>query len=166
MIVGLILEEKQPFLGALRRVHLDLHGTGVDFLRLIKVGKSALFTQVLPSDGSKVHECDGLGPPQVISHRQVVFVGLLNDGIFKLDVVDLGEECRVPTVVRPVGIDDAQLSDGGIAQLTLEMLLADKEVIKVHGEPVCALQLDESVLVEVAEPADGGNRLGGAGGFL
>lgn len=81
-------------------------------------------------------------------------------------MVDLGEECRVPTVVRPVGIDDAQLSDGGIAQLTLEVLLADKEVIKVHGEPVCALQLDKSVLVEVAEPADGGNRLGGAVGFL
>ena len=74
----LILKEKQPVFRAIGGINLNLHGAGVDFLRLIKVGEFALLTKVLPSDGSEVHEGDGLGASQVPSHRQVVFIGLLN----------------------------------------------------------------------------------------
>ena len=52
-------------------------------------------------------------------------------------------------VVRPVGVNDANLSDGRIALLIGEVLLAEGEVSQVHSKAVRSNELLEAVLVKV-----------------
>ena len=49
-------------------------------------------------------------------------------------------------VVRPVGVNDANLSDGRIALLIGEVLLAEDEVSQVHGKAVRSNELLEAIL--------------------
>ena len=51
-------------------------------------------------------------------------------------------------MVRPVGINDANLSDGRIALLCGEVLLAEGEVSQVHGKAMRSNELFEAVLVK------------------
>ena len=51
-------------------------------------------------------------------------------------------------MVRPVGINDANLSDGRIALLIGEVLLAEGEVSQVHSKTVRSNELLETVLVK------------------
>ena len=51
-------------------------------------------------------------------------------------------------VVRPVGVNDANLSDGRIALLIGEVLLAEDEVSQVHGKAVRSNELLEAILVK------------------
>ena len=51
-------------------------------------------------------------------------------------------------MVRPVGVNDANLSDGRIALLCGEVLLAEGEVSQVHSKAVRSNELLEAVLVK------------------
>ena len=51
-------------------------------------------------------------------------------------------------MVRPVGINNANLGDGRIALLFGEVLLAEGEVSQVHSKAVRSNELFESVLVK------------------
>lgn len=51
-------------------------------------------------------------------------------------------------MVRPVGVNDANLGDGRIALLCGEVLLAEGEVSQVHSKAVRSNELLEAVLVK------------------
>ena len=51
-------------------------------------------------------------------------------------------------MVRPVGVNDTNLGDGGIALLCGEVLLAEGEVSQVHCKAVRNNELFEAVLVK------------------
>ena len=51
-----------------------------------------------------------------------------------LHIVQNGTEGSVAAVVGPVGVDQADLGDGGVAVLGLEVVLAELDVGVVHGQ--------------------------------
>ena len=51
-------------------------------------------------------------------------------------------------MVRPVGVNDANLSDGRVALLIGKVLLAEGEVSQVHSKAVRGNELLEAVLVK------------------
>ena len=63
-------------------------------------------------------------------------------------------------VVAPVGVDHAQLGHGGVAVLAAEVLLAEGQVVEVHGQAVLLQHAAQRVLVRVDEAGEGGDGLG------
>ena len=59
--------------------------------------------------------------------------GGLDHGVIDLDVLEHGAKGGVAAMVGPVGVDDADLGDGGIAVLVLKILLAKRDVRLVRG---------------------------------
>ena len=60
--------------------------------------------------------------------------GGLDHLVVDLDIVQDGAEGGVAAVVGPVGVDHADLGDGGIAVLAFEVVLAEDDVGMVHGQ--------------------------------
>ena len=90
VVVGLVFEQQQPGLLLPVRLHLHLHGAGVDLLALVQLVELARGLQVLHCDGGDVHEADGLGSIQRPPHVQIPVKGLLQQGVLKVHPVDLG----------------------------------------------------------------------------
>ena len=63
-------------------------------------------------------------------------------------------------MVGPVGVDHADLGDGGVAVLVLEVLLAERDVGLVHGQPALGDEGGEGGLIHLAEAIDDLDRLG------
>ena len=64
----------------------------------------------------------------------VAVKGGLDQLVVDLHVVQDGAEGGVAAVVGPVGVDHADLGDGGVAVLALEVVLAELDVGMVHGQ--------------------------------
>ena len=152
VVVGLVLEEEQPVLILAVDVALDLHGAGVDFLRLVEVLQDALLFQFLGTDGGQVHHAAGLIlAAKVGAHCHIAVEGLLHHGIVDLDVVQNGSEGGVAAVVRPVCVDHLDLGDGRVALLRAEILLAELDVAQVHGEALLVDELFQACLIQLVE---------------
>ena len=134
MVVGLILEEEQPvlFLAIVVDGHLD--GTGVDLLGLIELVEFALLAEHLSSQGADVHEVHGLRAADALAVGKVLVIGILQERVLEGDLVDGGEERRMTAVVGPVGVDHTDLGDGRVSVFRLEVLLAERDVVEVHGK--------------------------------
>ena len=141
VVVRLVFEHEQPRFLAARHVHVDLDGAGVDLLALVKVGKFSLRLEGLGADGGHVHEVHGLGPALAarvhrLPQRQIALEGGFHRGLFDFHVVQRGQKGRVAAMVAPVGVDHADLGDGGIALLTAKIRLTERQVVAVHGQAV------------------------------
>ena len=152
VVVGLVFEEEQPVLVLAVDVALDLHGAGIDLLRLVEVLQDALLFQFLGTDGGQVHHAAGLVlAAKVGAHGHVAVEGLLHHGIVDLDVIQNGSEGGVAAVVRPVGVDHLDLGDGRVALLRAEILLAELDVAQVHGEALLVDELFQACLIQLVE---------------
>ncbi|VWL96079.1 Uncharacterised protein [Collinsella intestinalis] len=161
VVVGLVLEEEQPVLVLAVDVDGHLDGAGVDLLGLIEVGEDPLLLKPLGADGAHVHEADGLlVAAELVAHLHVTVEGGLDGGVVDLDVLEVGAEGGVAAVVGPVGVDHANLGDGGVAVLILEVLLAERDVGLVHGKTALGNEGGEGGLVHLAEAVDDLDRLG------
>ena len=161
VVVGLVLEEEQPVLVLAVDVHGHAHGAGVDLLGLVKAGEGALGLQPLGADGAHVHEADGLFlAAELRAHLQVAVEGRLDRDVIDLDVLQVGAEGGVAAVVGPVGVDHADLGDGGVAVLIAEVLLAKRDVRLVHGQAALGDEGRQARLVKLAEAVDHLDRLG------
>ena len=141
VVVRLVFEHEQPRFLAARYVHVDLDGAGVDFLAFVQIGKLSLRLERLGADGGHVHEVHGLGPALAarvhrLPQRQIALEGGFHRGLFDLHVVQRGQEGRVAAMIAPVGVDHANLGNGGIALLAPEIRLAEGQVVAVHGQAV------------------------------
>ena len=155
VVVGLVLEEEEPVLVLPVDVDLDLDGAGVDLLGLVEVRELARVLEPLGADGAHVHEADGLGvAAEFVAHLHVAVEGLLNHGVVDRHVVQDGAEGGVAAVVGPVGVDHANLGDGGVAPLAGEVVLAKLDVGEVHGQAALGDERLEARLVKLAEAAE------------
>ena len=152
VVVRLVLEEEQPVLVLAIHVHLHLDGAGVDLLGLVEVLEDALLLEPLGADGAHVHETDGLGvAAELVADLEVLVERGLDDLVIDLNVLELRAEGGVAAVVRPVGVDDANLGDSGVTPLAGEVFLAELDVREVHGEAAVGDEGGETCLIELEE---------------
>ena len=155
VVVGLVFKQEQPVLVLAIDVDLHLDGAGVDLLGFVDIGHDAGLLKVLGADGAHVHEADGLGvAAEFVAHLHVAVEGLLHHGIVDRHVVQDGAEGGVAAVVGPVGVDHANLGDGGVAALIAEVLLAEGDVRLVHGKTAIGDKGGKAGLVELAEAVE------------
>ena len=155
VVVGLVLKQEQPVLVLAIDIDLHLDGAGVDLLGLVNIGHDAGLLEVLGADGAHVHEADGLGvAAEFVAHLHVAVEGLLHHGVVDRHVVQDGAEGGVAAVIGPVGVDHADLGDGGVAVLIAEVLLAEGDVRLVHGKAALGDKGGKAGLVELAEAVE------------
>ncbi len=110
----------------------------------------------LGADGAHVHEADRLGiAAKLVAGLEVLVKGGLDHLVVNLDVLELGAEGSVAAVVRPIGVDDANLGDGGVALLAGEVLLAELDIGEVHGQAALGDEAGKSGLVKLGEAGEG-----------
>ena len=113
------------------------------------------------SHGGQIHQADGLClAAQGVAGFQVGFVGLLQQGVFKMDAVNDGAEGGVTAVVRPVGVDHPDFRDGGVPVLADKVGLAEGNVIQIHGQAILTDESIQTFPVQLGKAVQGGN-LGG-----
>ena len=155
VVVGLVLKQEQPVLVLAVDIDLHLDGAGVDLLGLVDIGHDAGLLEVLGADGAHVHEADGLGvATELMAHLHVAVEGLLHHGVVDRHVIQDGAEGGVTAVVGPIGVDHADLGDGGVAILIAEVLLAEGDVRLVHGKAAIGDKGGKAGLVELAETVE------------
>ena len=163
VVMGLVLEHEQPVLLLAVHVHGDVDGAGVDLLALVQVGQLAALFQHLGAQRAHVHQ--GLGAlgglllaVDLHPAGEIGLIGLLHLGVVDVHRVDVGAEGGVAAVVRPVGVHQTQLGDGGVALLLVpEISLEEFQVIDVHGKAVLAQHGGKTVLVLVPEAVQRGD---------
>ncbi len=117
-------KEEQPVLVLAVDIDLHLDGAGVDLLGLVDIGHDAGLLEILGADGAHVHEADGLGvATELVAHLHVAVEGLLHHGVVDRHVIQDGTEGGVAAVIGPIGVDHADLGDGGVAIFIAEVLL-------------------------------------------
>ena len=154
MVVRLVLEQVQPVLLFAVHVHLALHGAGVDLLGLVEAGQHALRLQPARADGAHVHEAHRLlVAAQLVAHLKVLLERGLHGLVLHCHVVQHGAERGVAAVIGPVRVDHLDFGDGGVAPLFGEVLLAERDVGQVHGQPAVSDERRQARLIQLQEPA-------------
>ena len=134
MIVCFVLEEVEPILLFAVHIHLHLHGAGVDLFGFVEVREDALALEPFRADRAHVHERNRLRiAVEIDAHAHILVERCAHLFVVDLHVLELGLERGVTAVIGPVGVDHLDLSDGGVALLAREILLAELDVGQVHG---------------------------------
>ena len=161
MVVRLVLEEVEPILVLAVDVDRALHRAGVDLLGLVETGQDALGFQPLRADGAHVHKADGLlVAAELVAQLKVALVGLAHLLVVDHDVGELGAERGMAAVIRPVGVDHLDFGDGRTALLAREILLAKRDVRKVHRQTALLDEPGKTCLVQIEETLDDLDGLG------
>ena len=159
MVVGFVLEQKQPVFFLTLYGCLDFHGAGVYFFRLIKAIHLALSLQSLGRNGSYVHKGDRLGSSQALSDFQIFLVGLPDSLVLEGHVIDYRVKCCMSAVIRPVCVDHLYFRNCRNSSFFPEVFLAHADVIVVHGKTHLAYESSEGSLIHVIKALNGGNLL-------
>ena len=136
VIVRLVLEKEQPVLRLAVDIHLDLDGAGVDLLRFVELFEHPALFQHFCGERADVHQVDRLGAVKFPARRKILLVGRLQQGIVEGDAVHRRQKGGVAAVIRPIGVDHADLREGGIAPLFAEIVAAEGDVVLVHREGI------------------------------
>ena len=141
MVMGLVLELEEPFLGL--PVHIDIHenAAGVVLLAHLQVVQLALLAQPAGADGRELHQAAGLVPaaevrPHLLEQVQGGFQFGLHEGLVHRDLLQDGGEGGMAAMVAPVGVQDAEFCLGRIPALGLEVVHHFPEVGRVHRQAV------------------------------
>ena len=160
VVVRLVLEEDEPVLVAPVHVDARLHRAGVDLLGFVEVGQAPPRPHPARRDRAHVHERDGPPlAPELAPQAQIALEGRPHRVVVYLDALEAGVEGGVAAVVGPVGVDDAQLGDGGLAPGGGEMRTHAGQVCRRHGQ---GSLLDEGSQLVVAHAGEGRKRLDAA----
>ena len=165
VVVRFVFEEKQPVLVLAVVIYGDLDGAGVDLFALVEFCEFAFFFEHLRADRSDVHEIHGLRSAKRLSRIEIALPSSLGGGVLEFHAVDRREECRMAAVIAPVGVDHADLGDGGIASLIFEIRLAERRVVHVHRKAVLFYKSAKTVPVKRGKAVKNGN-VRGDGVFL
>ena len=158
VVVGLVLEHEEPVLVPAVNVYLDADGACVDLLAFVEILQNAVFLELFRGEGSDVHEAQRLVvAAQLVAVRLVFSVCICDVGGLDIRVVDDGAECCVAAVIRPVGVDHADLSDGRIAVLALEVILTELDIVVVHCKAVVYDEISKLGVGLVYESGEGLN---------
>ena len=161
MVMRLVLEQVEPVLLLSVHIALDLDGTGVNLLRLVKVLQNALGLQVTSADSSHIHEADRLVvTPQLVAHLKILLERSAHGRIVNGHVLKHRAEGGVTAMIGPVSINHLDFGDGGVALLACEVLLAELDVSQVHGKAALCDERRKPFLVKLQEAVDGLHALG------
>ena len=131
-----VFKEQQPVLCFAVDGDGDLDRAGVDLFRLVEPVKLAGFFQRLDRNGTEIHQGDGLFVSDAFAQGEILVKCRGELGILKFHLVKYGMERRVAAVVGPIGVDQTQLGDGGVALLRCEVIAAAAQIALVHGKAV------------------------------
>ena len=168
VVVGLILELNEPFLGFAVDRYGDLDRAGVNLVALVEVGDHALFLEGLHAHESHIHQrhdAVGVLAVNLVAGRVVFLESVLDDRaesrLFDLDLAESCEEGGVAAVVRPVGVDYPELGNARVAVLLVaEVVAAEFEVVERHGKAHRAVVLSHLVVVPADEALNALNVVG------
>ena len=155
MVVGLVFKQKQPVLIFAVDFYFDLDGAGIDLLGFVQFLELTDGFQIPCADGAHVHEGHGLGAVEILAGLYILVVSRLQFLVVGLDGVDDGVEGGVTAVVGPVGVDDADLRDGGIPVLTAEIIPAADEIAQIHGQTLFLGEVRQLIVAELDEAVQG-----------
>ncbi len=159
MVVGLIFKEDKPLLGLGPVAVIDLDrnhdGAGVVFIGLFHIGELAVRLELLHAHDGQVHQTDRLVGAACIELAPGIGIALpggLDGGavetVLELDIFEFCGESGVSAVVRPVGIQHADLGDGGIAVLGIaEIGLNELEIRPGHGKTQGGIQFFQRAVI-------------------
>ena len=157
MVMRLVLEHQQPVLRPAVHIDLDLDRAGVDLLRFVKILEHSGLFQIFRGDGSHIHQRDILVPRAVykLALFKIIVKGFLNIIVADPYLVDCGEEGRMAAVIRPIGIDQTNLGNGGIALfLIFEIALTELYVVKIHRQRIFFKECAQLILAHADEALD------------
>ena len=132
----LVFEEQKPRLGYAVNIYIDFHRAGVYLLGLVETVEFAVLLEIFDRYRRKIHKAYRLRAPELFSDRKIFVVGLLQKLVLKLHAVYDSKESSVTAVIRPVGVDHANLGYSRVAVLGFEIILTERNVVRVHGETV------------------------------
>ena len=132
----LVFEEQKPRLGDTVDLDIYFHRAGVYLLGLVETVELAVLLEMLDRYSRKIHQAYRLRAPELFSDREIFVVCALEQLVLKLHAVNDGQECRVTAVIRPVGVDHANFCYRRVAVLGFEIILAERNVVRVHGKTV------------------------------
>ena len=132
----LVFEEQKPRLGHTVDLDIYFHRAGVYLLGFIEAVELAVLLEIFDRYRREIHQAYRLRAPELFSDREIFVVGLLQQLVLKLHAVNDGQKCRVAAVIRPVGVDHANLGYRRVAVLGFEIILTERNVVRVHGETV------------------------------
>ena len=156
VIVRFVLEQQEPGLVAILGLDRDLDGASIDLLGLVDAGQLAVCLEIARADGGNVHQRHGLvGATQLLSHVQIDLARSLQLLVLDGNLADLGQERGVTAVVRPIGIDHADLGDGGIALFADKIVAAERKVVHIHCKAVGLDELCQRICVHLAKAGQG-----------
>ncbi len=141
--MGFIFEIDEPLFRLPVDVDRNDDRAGVDLVGLLLVVKLSFLLELLRGEYRKVHQADELvasARVQRVAVSQVLLEGVL-DRLFHVafaerDLFELGLEGRVAAVVRPVGVEHADLGDRGVALLFIFEIIADKNEIRIRHRQI------------------------------
>ena len=149
VVVGLVFEVHQPFLGLAVHLYGHHNAAGVDFVAHLLVFQQTCFAQTFGSEGAEVHQTHifvGTSFVLLFMVGQILLECLFQQwavcSFVKLNPLQLGGEGGVAAVVAPVGVQHTYLGHTWVAVLlVVEIALYMLEVGKGHGQPQRVIQL-------------------------
>ena len=164
MVMGLVLELQQPFLGGTVHIHVHVDAACVVLLALLQVVKQALLPEPAGAYCRQLHEAQALAVPAELMAYMPELLELrlylrTNERIVHGNLLKLGRKGGMAAVVAPIGVQYAQLRLGGIALLAPEILHDLGKVFRAHGEPPPAAECRVFLRLHVNEAFEGGQGL-------
>ena len=140
MIVGLVLKEYQPLLSYTVDFNRNYDGAGIDLIGHFHILELAVLTKLLHRNQSNIHQGYKLVAASLVklfSGLKITLVAVLNRctiiTVLNRNVLQLGEEGRVTTVVRPISIQYADFGHGRVALFFVLKVITDvKEIVEGH----------------------------------
>ena len=114
-----------------------------------------MFLQIFCRNGGKIHQADGLVfSAECFPDLQIFVKFAFEEGIFEGYVVDMGEEGGMAAVIRPVGVDHADLRDRRVSLFRAEIIAAETGVVLVHRERILFHEFRKPSFIEIDESVD------------
>ena len=140
MVVGFVLELKQPFLFLAVHIHIHEDAAGVVLLTHFHIVQFPLLTQIPGSDGRQFHQTQALALASerladVVEGAQLAFQLFFEERIVDFYFGQFRGKGGVAAVVAPVGVEDAEFRFGRYAALFREVFHHFPEIVRVHRQP-------------------------------
>ena len=161
VVMGLVFEHDEPRLVPAVHVRGDDDGAGVDLVGSVEVVELAHPAQRLCAERRHIHQRDILlaRAVNVLARFHIQLVGGLDrrgePAVVKRDLVDGGEEGRVAAVIRPIGVDGAQLGHARVALFGVaEIIAAEAEILRAHCHAHARHHLAERLVAHLRKAFD------------
>ncbi len=166
MVVGFILEEKEPVLHTFFRIYLDLDGAGIDFFGLVEIFEFSFLPESLDSCRGHIHE--GHGTLRIFAVNMdscfFIFVQSFRNGsavsaFFHADLRQLRGESGVTTMVGPVGIEHFDFRHRGVPLFFVPEIVPNHgEIVMAHGKAHGLDEVINAFVIQFCEAFHGRNR--------